>query len=71
MLLQGDDGKLHLLPAWPREWDVTFKLHAPGQSTVECTYRAGRIARLVSRHTDILLPEWQAAAPIAAEETQV
>ncbi len=30
MLLQEVDGKLYLLPAWPWNWDVNFKLHVPG-----------------------------------------
>lgn len=46
MLLQVVDSKLHLLPAWPDDWDVDFKLHAPGQTVVECVYRGGRIERL-------------------------
>jgi alpha-L-fucosidase 2 len=36
MLLQEGDGKIYLLPAWPKEWDVNFKLHASGNTTVEC-----------------------------------
>ncbi len=26
---KGNPGKIRLLPAWPKEWDVDFKLHAP------------------------------------------
>ena len=29
MLLQPVGGKLHMLPAWPKDWDYEFKLHAP------------------------------------------
>ena len=46
MLLQGDGRRLLLLPAWPQEWDVSFKLHAPQQTTVECVYRAGKVESL-------------------------
>jgi hypothetical protein len=62
MLLQADAAgeKLHLLPAWPRDWDVEFKLHAPRQTTIELTYRAGKIQRLKvtpsSRRADLVLP---------------
>jgi hypothetical protein len=35
MLLQTEGDKIFLLPAWPKEWDVKFKLHAPKQTTVE------------------------------------
>jgi alpha-L-fucosidase 2 len=47
MLVQEDGAKILLLPAWPPAWDVDFKLHAAGQTTVECRYRAGKIERLV------------------------
>jgi hypothetical protein len=35
MLLQSDGRKLYVLPAWPRNWDVSFKLHAPFRTVVE------------------------------------
>jgi len=35
MLLQSEGGKIFLLPAWPADWDVDFKLHAPQQTVVE------------------------------------
>jgi len=47
MLLQADGDIIRLLPAWPRDWDVSFKLHAPKNTTVECVYKAGRIEKLV------------------------
>jgi hypothetical protein len=62
MLLQADpySGKLHLLPAWPRKWDVDFKLHAPHQTVVEARFRDGRLDHLVvtpeSRRRDLVLP---------------
>lgn len=40
------DGKIYLLPAWPKAWNVHFKLHAPRQTTVECEYRDGKVIRL-------------------------
>jgi hypothetical protein len=46
MLMQCDGDRILLLPAWPRDWDVSFKLHAPRQTTVECDVRNGRIERL-------------------------
>ena len=46
MLLQHDGDRLFLLPAWPPEWEVDFKLHAPQQTMVEGRYRNGRIADL-------------------------
>ena len=35
MLMQTVGDKIILLPAWPRDWDVDFKLHAPKQTIVE------------------------------------
>jgi hypothetical protein len=66
MLLQGEaGGKILLLPAWPKNWDVNFKLHAPGQTTVECTLKAGKIVTLnvmpESRRKDVVLPQWAVA----------
>ncbi|GAA4496833.1 DUF5703 domain-containing protein [Hymenobacter ginsengisoli] len=43
MLLQADDHKIYLLPAWPKQWDVHFKLHAPQQTTVECEVKNGKV----------------------------
>jgi len=61
MLLQSVGNELRLLPAWPRKWDVEFKLHAPRSTVVECVYRGGKVARLVvtpaSRRKDVVLPE--------------
>ncbi len=60
MLLQAVGQKLYVLPAWPRAWDVDFKLHAPDNTTVEGVYHAGRIQRIVvspsSRARDLVLP---------------
>jgi hypothetical protein len=46
MLLQTDGSRIFLLPAWPKDWGVSFKLHAPGQTTVECVYRGGKVEML-------------------------
>jgi hypothetical protein len=58
MLMQADGRKIYLLPAWPKDWDVDFKLHAPYQTTVEGCVRSGKITRLMvtprSRRDDVL-----------------
>jgi hypothetical protein len=46
MALQETGGKIYLLPAWPSDWDGSFKLHASGQTTVEATVKAGSITSL-------------------------
>jgi hypothetical protein len=43
MLLQTDGEKIYLLPAWPKDWDVHFKLHAPYQTTVEAIVKDGKL----------------------------
>ena len=60
MLLQCDGKKIRLLPAWPKNWDVSFKLHATGNTVVECIYRAGKVEKLEvtppSRRDDVIMP---------------
>jgi len=46
MLMQTHDGKILLLPAFPEEWDVDFKLHAPQEAVVEGSVRGGKIVKL-------------------------
>ncbi len=46
MLLQSDGDTIRLFPAWPKEWDVEFKLHAPRNTIVEGVYRDGQVVRL-------------------------
>lgn len=43
MLMQVDDKKIYLFPAWPKNWDVHFKLHAPYNTTVEATVKNGKL----------------------------
>jgi hypothetical protein len=44
MLLQeSPDGTPILFPAWPREWNVSFRLRATGGRVVEATMNGGRI----------------------------
>jgi hypothetical protein len=46
MLMQTDGENIYVLPAWPKDWDVSFKLHAPYRTTVEATVKAGKITSL-------------------------
>ncbi len=68
----GSNGKLHLFPAWPADWDVDFKLHAPGRTVVEAALKNGKLVKLVvtpeSRAKDIVLwlgkqPAWTPYKP--------
>ncbi len=42
----GPTGQLNLFPAWSIDWDVDFKLHAPGQTIVEGVLRGGKLVVL-------------------------
>ncbi|MCK5463882.1 MAG: hypothetical protein KAI95_12725, partial [Bacteroidales bacterium] len=48
MLLQTDPGsdKIHLGPAWPSDWDCSFKLHAPGKTIVQGEIINGKLVGL-------------------------
>jgi hypothetical protein len=46
MLLQTPGDNLHLFPAWPADWDVDFKLHAPQQTIVEGVLRGSKLVSL-------------------------
>jgi hypothetical protein len=46
MLFRATNEKVLLFPAWPKEWDVEFRLRAPLNTTVEGVFRRGRIERL-------------------------
>ena len=48
MLIQYDDDKIFLCPAWPKEWDVNFKLHAPQNTTISGIVRNGKLDYVVS-----------------------
>jgi hypothetical protein len=62
----GPNGKLHLFPAWPADWDVDFKLHAPGQTVVEAVLKGGKLESLKvtppSRAKDIV--NWLGKQPV-------
>jgi alpha-L-fucosidase 2 len=59
MLIQCEGDRIVLMPAWPKEWDVNFKLNAPYNTTVECVYKNGKVEKLVvtpeSRKKDVVL----------------
>lgn len=57
MLMQCEGGRIWLLPAWPRDWDCSFRLHAPRRTTVEGRVVDGQVVDLVvtpaSRRKDV------------------
>lgn len=62
MLMQTRGDAIHLFPAWPRDWDVDFRLHAPGGTRVDASLRGGKLAALTvtpaSAKARIVLPDW-------------
>ncbi len=59
MLMQADGERITLFPAWPRDWDVEFRLRAPMNTTVEGARRRGELIALSvtpeSRRGDVVL----------------
>ena len=59
MLMQTNGNQILLFPAWPKEWDVDFKLHAPGNTVIDCQLQKGKIVKLnvipKSREKDVVL----------------
>ncbi|MFC5682225.1 DUF5703 domain-containing protein [Flavobacterium sp. MAHUQ-51] len=46
MLLQSNGDTIYIFPAWPKDWDVHFKLHAPKNTTVEVKLENGKLTFL-------------------------
>lgn len=59
MVIQSDEKKIYLMPAWPKEWNVNFKLHAPNNTFVEGIFSDGKFSLLKvtpeSRRKDVLI----------------
>jgi hypothetical protein len=57
MLMQCEGDKIHLLPAWPQDWNADFRLHAPMRTVVEGRVEGGKLVNLMvtpkSRKKDI------------------
>ncbi len=46
MIIQYEDSNAYLLPAWPKEWNVRFKVSAPHKTKIEGTYENGKITAI-------------------------
>ncbi len=57
MLMQFEGRNIFLMPAWPKDWNCDFKLHAPYNTTVEGRVENGEVKDLVvtpaSRRADV------------------
>jgi hypothetical protein len=60
MLMQAEGNEIRIFPAWPKTWDVSFRLHAPHKTIVEAELRNGVITKLKvtpeSRRKDVIIP---------------
>lgn len=63
MLLQTDGKRIFIFPAWPKDLDVHFKLHAPYNTTVGAELKDGKITSLKilpaerAKDVEIMLPK--------------
>lgn len=61
MLVQYEGDKIVVMPAWPKNWDASFKLRAPRDTTLEGKIVAGKVTELVvtpeSRRKDVVIRE--------------
>lgn len=48
MIIQYEDTTVNLLPAWPKEWDVRFKVSGPNQTTIEGSFENGKMNNLTT-----------------------
>lgn len=59
MLMQTEGPKILLLPAWPKDWNCNFKLHAPLKTTVTGTVADGKVTSLTvdppERRNDVII----------------
>lgn len=52
MILQKKGKKVYLLPAFPKEWNCSFRLWLDSNSYVECEYSQGKIKNLYCNSSD-------------------
>jgi hypothetical protein len=61
MLLQADEGKIYLMPAWPRSWNARFKLRTLDNTTLSGQITNGEVVWLKtnpsSRAEDVIICE--------------
>lgn len=62
MLMQTVGDSIYLFPAWSRDWDVRFKLHAPFNTTIEGELQQGKVIQVKvtpeSRKKDLVISEF-------------
>lgn len=63
MIMQADEKKIYIMPAWPKDWNVDFKLHAPHKTVVKGQIKNGQLVDLdvtpASRKKDVIIMDAQ------------
>jgi len=58
MILQTDGKKIFIAPAWPKDWNAEFKLHAPYKTTIQGRVENGKLVEMkvtpASRANDVV-----------------
>jgi hypothetical protein len=61
MLVQYVGKKIIVFPSWPKEWDVSFKLHTADRTVIQAVYKKGKIVTLTTmparRLKDVIISE--------------
>jgi hypothetical protein len=70
MLVQEGGGKIYLLPAWPANWDVDFKLYLSGNAVVSGCVKDGKLQswkiQPSARRSDVVVGAPQQVAVVPA-----
>ena len=68
MLVQYEDHRILMFPAWPQEWDADFKVHLPYGTTIEGVLRDGVVESLTvtpeHRTADIEFVQFDPDTPV-------
>jgi len=61
MIMQVEGDNIHIIPAWPKEWNCDFKLHAPLNTVIEGSVKDGKLIKMTvtpeSRRKDIKIKQ--------------
>lgn len=64
MAMQSYGDRIYLLPAWPKEWNVDFCLHADHRVRVHVTYDGNQVRKLeIEKPTDVKNPQIKMTLP--------
>ena len=75
MLVQYEDHRILMFPAWPQEWDADFKVHLPYETTIEGVLKDGVVESLTvtpeHRDADIEFVQFDPDTPVVDNSTPV